>query len=154
MRRRADVDPACPRFPGQDEVPGEGGAGFDLDHVSRPGGIEGGLEIAAGAHGDELASRGRRVRGVEEDPRQLGFGLGEGSGGQQRVVETNAMKKVSRARRAGDPGPKTMVVSVLTSTLPKTRSRQTSHPASRMSQLRKSSSGKWHRGGRACAWQP
>ena len=83
MRRRADVDPGGPRFPGQDEVAGEGGTGLELDHVSRLGGMEGGLEIAAGLHGDELAARGRSVRGVEEDPGQFGFGLGEGSGGQQ-----------------------------------------------------------------------
>ena len=83
MRRRADVDPVGPRFPGQGEVTGESGTGLELDHVSRLGGMEGGLEIAAGLHADELAARGRRVRGVEEDPGQFGFVLGEGSGGQQ-----------------------------------------------------------------------
>src|SRR5438128_8615989 len=67
MRRRTDVDPIGPRLPAQDEVAGEGGTGLELDHVSRLGGIEGGLEIAAGLHADELAARGWRVRGVDED---------------------------------------------------------------------------------------
>ena len=83
MRRRTDIDPVGPRFPGQDEVAGEGGTGLDLDHVSRLGGMEGSLEVAAGVHVDELAARGRRVRGVEEDAGQFGFGLGKNSGGQQ-----------------------------------------------------------------------
>ena len=84
MRRRTDVDPIGPRLPAQDEVAGEGGTGLELDHVSRLGGIEGGLEIAAGLHADELAARGRRVRGVDEDAGQFGSGLGERSGGQQQ----------------------------------------------------------------------
>jgi len=83
MRRRTDVDPVGARFPGQGEVAGKRGTGLELDHVSRLGGLEDGLEIAAGDHGDELAARGRSVCGVEENAGHFGFVLGEGSRGQQ-----------------------------------------------------------------------
>jgi len=70
-------------FLGQGEVAGEGDTGLELDHVSRLGGIEDGLEVAAGDHRDELAARGRSVCGVEEIAGQFGFVLGEGSSRQQ-----------------------------------------------------------------------
>jgi hypothetical protein len=59
------------RVPGKGERALKRRARLQGDHVAGLCGIERGLEIAAGRHGDGLA-RGGDERGVEEHPRELG----------------------------------------------------------------------------------
>ena len=63
--RGANVDPLCARLGAQNEVPGEGGPGLELNDVAGLSPIEGSLEVAAVRDGDDLAAR-RRVGGVDE----------------------------------------------------------------------------------------
>ena len=69
-RRGSDVDPARAGLVGKDEVAREAGAGGQLDDIAGLGGVERGLQVVTGVHGDDGAAHRRGVRGVQQHGRR------------------------------------------------------------------------------------
>ena len=103
MRRRTDVDPAGARFLGQDEVPGEGGAGLRIS-ITFPGweALRAAWRSPPALTAMSLARVGGELPWVSRKTRgNSGPVWARARAGSRGVVETNAGIKASRARRAG-----------------------------------------------------